>query len=1032
MKKSFIFSLMVLLCCQFFSANAQQPQQTEITVQVTQAQKLGTTLPLRHLVPRQPIDPEKRKALKKNKQVPPNFYRTDRKERILNPDALPKGADAARQLDYNHNTGLVVEPLVNVEGLSFNGPPDPSGDVGLDHYMQAVNATAIEIFNKEGESQAVFSPNTIWNQVNSTGAGDPIIIFDQEVNRWLITEFTSPGINTLLIGISEDADPMGSYTAYSFAAPQFPDYPKYAVWKDVYAMSSNEEGANTMVSYFIDKNALLAGEPNVDIQRITMPGTAGFGGPGIMVSSPADWSGNIEPVNGNPILVSLDDDEWGGVSEDLINVHTVEIDWENSNNTTVTTQNLVVTPYDTDPCFPGSGQFGECIPQAGFGGGFSGITQIIMNQTHYRNFNTHESLIMCFTVDATAGENLAGIRWTELRRTPGEDWSVYQEGTYSLDDGLSRFVPSIAMDAGGNIGLGYSVSSPDIFPQLRFTGRRVSDPLGEMTVEEYTLAEGLTTLQTFQRFGDYAHMTIDPVDQRTFWFTGEYSGQNTAATRVAAFQIRRDTTDFQPTALLTPQSADDLTDMETVQIEIKNAGLDTQSVFKVGYIFENGTAVIDDVDMELVPDSVYVHTFVPTVDMSEIGDYEFKIFTVLDGDQAPFNDTLRAVVSKLPRWDAGIVNVEGLDGANCVDEVEAGLELINFGTQTLTSATITVEMNGNLLETIEWTGELESGESEIVNVTVTGFLNGANELIATSSNPSGMTDEIMANDGFTRNFSAIVGGVSATIQILTDDFPGETTWEVTDETGAIIYAGGPYNQQETLEEFEMCLDSTQCYTFTIFDTYGDGICCGYGFGNYQIVDVDGNPLIQDTGEFGFEESNDFCPIFMCALEGSFDVSPEVDNNENGSIMITAMNGNAPYMYSIDGGVTFQNSNIFNGLPADTYEVLITDGSECSYTEIVVVDMIVPTSGVIADYSVEVMPNPTDGVFRINFTGLEKASVYLPYEIFSESGHRIQNGQLVKYDGNYTGTISLYAYPAGLYFVRFLDEDVSRLVKVIKE
>ena len=614
----------------------------------------------------------------------------------------------------------------------------------------------------------------------------------------------------------------------------------------------------------------------------------------------------------------------------------------------------------------------------------------------------------------------------------GEDWSIYQEGTYSLDDGLSRFVPSIAMDGGGNIGLGYSVSSPDIFPQLRFTGRRASDPLGEMTVEEYTLAEGLTTLQTFQRFGDYAHMTIDPADQRTFWFTGEYSGQNTAATRVAAFKIRRDTTDFQPTALLTPQSADDLTDMEMVQIEIKDVGLDTQSVFKVGYIFENEAAVIDEVDMELFPDSTYVHNFTPTVDMSAIGDYQFKIFTVLDGDQAPFNDTLRTIVSKLPRWDAGIANIAGLADANCDEELMVNLELVNYGTQPLVSATITVELNGNLFETIEWTGTLESGESEMVNLTLTGFVNGANELIATTANPSGMTDEIMINDGFTRDFNAIVGGVSATIQILTDEYPGETTWEVIDENGAIVYAGGPYNQEFNLEEFEMCLDSAQCYTFTIFDQYGDGICCGFGEGNYKIIDAEGNPLVEGTGEFGYEEINDFCPIFACALEANFDISPEIDNNGNGSIMITTMNGTAPYMYSIDGGLTFQNSNIFNDLVADTYEVLITDGSECSFIEEVVVDMVVPTSGIVADYAVAVMPNPTDGVFSINITGLEKSSVYLPFEIFSESGQRIQNGQLVKYDGYFTGTISLYAYPAGLYFVRFLDEEVNRLVKVIKE
>jgi len=239
----------------FQTANVQaQSTSVEIEVQVTHAQLLGITPPLRNLVPSSPIDRDKRAALKANKKVPPNFYNANRDAAIPNPNAQPQGADPIRQTQQHLNTGLVIEPTVNVEGLSFQGPPDPTGDVGPDHYIQAVNATSIEVFDKEGNSTGEISTNTLWSQVNSTGAGDPIIIYDQEVNRWLITEFTAPGINTFLIGISENSDPFSSYTVYSFGAPNFPDYPKYAVWKDVYTISSNEEGSQFMVQYFLDKN----------------------------------------------------------------------------------------------------------------------------------------------------------------------------------------------------------------------------------------------------------------------------------------------------------------------------------------------------------------------------------------------------------------------------------------------------------------------------------------------------------------------------------------------------------------------------------------------------------------------------------------------------------------------------------------------------------------------------------------------------------------------------------------------------------
>ena len=225
----------------------------------------------------------------------------------------------------------------------------------------------------------------------------------------------------------------------------------------------------------------------------------------------------------------------------------------------------------------------------------------------------------------------------ELRRVNGGDWTVYQEGTYAPDDGLHRFMGGIAMDGNGNIALGYSVSSLDEFPGLRFTGRRAGDPLGEMTVEEYVAVAGEGNVGG-SRFGDYAKMAIDPADDRTFWFTGEYAGANGWKTRIFSFNLGRDTIDIGPTALVTPQDSPDLTDTETVEIQIRNFGIDTQSVFNVGYIFENGAPVIETVNFELAPDSTYNHVFTPTVDLSVVGEYEFRVFTDLADDQN-FTDT---------------------------------------------------------------------------------------------------------------------------------------------------------------------------------------------------------------------------------------------------------------------------------------------------------------------------------------------------------------------------------------------------------
>lgn len=969
MNNSKFYLLLLLFCGTFASLQAQSTSQTlDIEVQSTQAIYLGKTKAIREVIPVPSQSRERRKQSKLRKKVPSNFAGRG-KYVSSNPDALPKGDDAIWQKELNKNLPFPVDPLVNVEGLSnnFGSPHDPSGDIGKDNYLQAINATQLGVFDKEGNLLSTFAANTIWSQVGFSSAGDPIILYDQEAERWLITEF--PNGNQLLVAISEDSDPMGTYTAYNFATPNFPDYPKYGIWSNAYVVTTNENGPGTLPNYFIDRDAILAGSPTVNIQRITIPGFPG--GPGFQVSTPVDWSGMTQPADDNPIILNLHDDAFGGTPNDEVILTTFDIDFDDANNSTAITTNIGLTPFDSNPCSVAGFGF-SCVPQAGNGGGLDGLPEVIMNQVHYRNFGSHEAIVMSFITDVTAGDNLSGIRWTELRRVSGGEWEVFQEGTFAPDDGLDRYMPAIAMDGSGNIGLAYNCSSENEFVGVRYTGRRASDPLGEMTVDEFIAVTGTNTINSGGRFGDYSQMGIDPTNDRTFWFTGEYGGGggSLSTTRIVAFELRRDTTDIGPTALLTPQTSPDLTDAETVQIEVKNFGLDTQSVFQVGYIFENGTAVVEDVDFELFPDSIYIHTFVPTVDMNTIADYEFKIFTALAEDDAPLNDTLRVVVTKLPRFDAGILNIAGLDGSNCDSVLTAALQLTNFGTETLTNVTITVNLNGNLFQTIDWTGSLASGDSEMVNVTLTGFDNGTNTVNATTSLPNDEADETPTNDSFEREFDVILGGVTVTLELLFDGFPNETTWEVTDENNTVLFTGGPYaqNQAQTEIAVDFCLDPDACYTFTIMDSFGDGIQA-YGItGNYQIVDADGNVLasILDV-DFGVEETNDFCATFMCMLEADIDFSPEtVVGAADGTIMLTPINGVGPFQYSIDGGLNFQNSNLFSNLGAGDYDIIITGDADCEFAD----NFTLPSCAlnIFVEVTNTTGPGNNDGTIVLELTG----------------------------------------------------------------
>jgi hypothetical protein len=804
------------------------------------------------------------------------------------------------------------------------------------------------------------------------------------------------------------------------------------------------------------------------------------------------------------MILCLRDDAWGSVAEDGVEIYEIDIDWDTPANTTYSTTYVLTQPFDSYPCAaPGFGF--ACIPQLG-GGGIDGLPEVIMHQVHYRNFGSYETMVLNFITDAS-GDNLSGIRWMELRRQAPGGWTVYQEGTYAPEDGLHRFMGGIAMDGSGNIGLAYSISSANTYAGLAFTGRRASDPLGVMTVEEFVLPEGFST-NPGSRYGDYAQMTIDPANDRTFWFTGEYRKASGWGTRILSFELTRDTNDIGPIALPAPANAPDLSDSETVTMQVKNFGLDSQTVFTVGYIFENGAPVFEEVTYTLAPDSIYTHTFSATVDMSTVGAYEFALYTSMAGDQAPFNDTLRLVRTNLSRHDAGISDILGLDDLGCTQEVNAQLELTNYGVDTLFSATITVTLNGAAFSEFDWTGVLEPGASVPVSILLAGLANGQNTVGASTSNPNGEVDQISGNDAFEREFNVITDGLGFVLELKTDDYADETSWEIVDGYGNILYSGGPYFLDDHVYIEGLCLSPDSCYTFTIFDSFGDGICCDYGEGYYQILDPSGNLILDGDGEFGDELSTDFCATFECLLTADIDISPET--SADGALLINAFNGIGPYQYSIDGGANFQPGNLFENLPAGEYTVVVQGAYDCIYEETVTIELcalaiqatvtnesaenagdgaieVTASSGsgpfqysidggvtfqsgplfenlfkdeyqlIVLDalgctasltvevgvdpnstrdynlgYVLEVLPNPTEGLFRINVRGLQRTGPFLDIQVFEAQGKVVQYSHLTRYGEVFTGQVSLYAYPAGVYYVRFAADEVRRMVRVVKQ
>jgi hypothetical protein len=434
-----------------------------------------------------------------------------------------------------------LEPgKINIEGQAFTGvnPPDVSGDVSKDHYIQAINSvdgTSYTIYKKaDGSVEAgPFQLSDLGGQ-GVTGLGDPIVLYDHLANRWLLSEFTRTPGNAVHVYISKTPDPVaGGWHHYRFDTPTFPDYPKFGVWPDAFYMTSNESDGPAV--YAFDRTKMLEGNPQASLQRFLADQLSGFG---FQALTPVDLDGAAAPPSGSPFYVMRHrDDEVHNVNsdvagQDFLELYELRIDWANpANSTMVGPNSLSIAEIDSD--LNGLTAF-SCFPQMGSNIRLDPLREVIMHRLPYRNFGTHETIVGSFVTDVD-GQDHGGVRWFELRKNAGGNWVVHQEGTYAPDS-HSRWMSSIAMDGSGNITIAFNVSSTTMFPSLRYAGRLASDPMGTMPRGEVTLING-TAPNASSRYGDYSTLSVDPADDHLFWFTGEYNPARTWSTRIGTFRF---------------------------------------------------------------------------------------------------------------------------------------------------------------------------------------------------------------------------------------------------------------------------------------------------------------------------------------------------------------------------------------------------------------------------------------------------------------------------------------------------------------
>lgn len=1023
MNKILFALLLYTLLPTIHSLKAQDP----FKITDTKLKKLGKTNELKSIIDNEKISRFNKFTRKLNKKRPDNFK--GRKYRNIQfPEREHLGNDPIRQREMGTNKN---EPLLNFDGLfsDFGSPHDPTGDLGLNHYVQAINGTEVGVFDLNGNLLEKFASNVLWDEFGRFGAGDPIVLYDELENRWMITEFDDPAL--VLIAISDTDDPLGSYTAYEFATPSFPDYPKYAIWPNAIVFTTNEDGPDVLHNYFIQKDSLYAGADDVIMQRIEIDGSLNSEA-GFFVSTPVDFSGKNMPPDARPMVVRLNDSSWGEVDQDQLELYLFDINWQNADLSGIEQISMVATPYDGYPCSALGFGF-ACVPQKD-GSGLDAIPEVIMNVPMYRSFGTHESIVLSFITDVTDGENQSGIRWMELRRSNTETWNIHQEGTYA-PDGLDRYMSSIGIDKNGNIALGYNVSSEDTYVGIRYTGRFANDPLGLMTVEETNVIDGVSGIVSGGRFGDYAQMALDPTDELTFWYTSEYaSSNNLSKTRIVSFQLQKQQIDTRPTKINNPTTGHNLTSAELINVEIQNAGIESISSVKVDlYVndqLEETITVSDTLDENESKNIVFSDIY----DFSNFGPHKITVITTLDADDNRKNDTLSTTIYNYASTDGKISDVISTSFCVLPHNLECTLE--NVGLDRLNSSSLEIAVNGVIMDTIEANFNLLSGEKTILSIPIEALKDGDNEVVVRLIKSNDIIEQNTTDNLVTAMLSYNEDALNYTVNLQTDEYPEETSWFITtgDTEIEVIAFGGPYTIQGDLISTNVCLEKETCYNFTIFDALGDGICCDYGEGFVYIADQNGNEVLENDGNFGELFVDELCTDSGCSLDATIQITPSSSATaSDGVILINPIGGSSPYLFSIDGGVTFRDSFFFTNLLPGVYSVVVlSDEGNCVYNAMVTVGFQTNTNDLTNLPTLKVTPNPGHGFYQLTITNQNTDEYHLAALILDAQGKRIQQFMVQRYGLNFNADFSLLSYPKGVYFLTISSSKGTQIIKIINQ
>jgi len=898
---------------------------------------------------------------------------------------LPKGDDPLVQNQRSAVNKSGREPLLVFDANTSNyTPSDPTGAVGPNHYIGGWNI-GFRIFDKEGNPlTAAASLSTLFP---GNAIGDPIILYDAAADRFVITEFDSSP-NGFNVAVCQGPDPVNDdwyvYTS-GFGTGSFPDYTKFSIWPDGYYVTANI-GSNNKV-FVVEREEMILGN-EAQFVALPLPGisTSGFYSPQFFSVT----DDNL-PAAGNATVVYLQDDAWGGVSEDHLKLWTVNVDWDDLANSSISQpEQIPTTPFVS--VFDG-GSFSN-RPQPS-GPDIDVLQATVMNQAQFRKFSDHNSAIFNFVVDAEGSGELAAIRWYELRQSAdGEPWELYQEGTYvSPNNGKDAFSGSMAMDMQGNIGMGYTTVSSSEKIAIYYTGRYANDPLGQMTVDETLIAQG-TSNDPSNRLADYVHLTVDPSNDKTFWHIAEYFVSGSRTDVVGAFQIAPNFINDLGIASIDAPETGNLGDTEDITVTVFNAGENDQTDFGIHYQVDNGNVITEIYNGTLAAQEYASFTFFQTADLGVVGTtYSIKAFTSLSGDEDMTNDTITKSVKYIGPYDLGVAAIDAPvtgEGLTAAEDVIVTVE--NYGTQERTNFDVSYVYEGNLVTEVV-PGPLAFGEQLSYTFGAKSDLSeqGVHYLTAYTSQPS---DSDLSND---------------------------TSYRIVLNSNCI-----PSGNCEGGHAFQL---------FQLGSIYNESACSENGYGDYVGLSTDlrknsSNDLTITTG-YGNQFVKvwiDFNDNFVYEANEVVVDNWEIADGENAGTYTETMPLNIPSDANLGEHLMRAKLSWITPLDSDGACDDISDAGEIEDYMVNILQSVGIATSPIQNAEM-IVANMGNNQFRVMMSTTEYQKP-LRIDLHNTMGQCLVHNRIPNVNGNYTYDIDMsYAQP-GIYIIRLGSDTYGKIKKII--